>query len=299
MKISRKERADDDAIGSPSPADAVSSSDELNTLLTGLMSDLNAVTHQLNNSTETVTSTSSGDTFNSHNIIDPSFLSQSPLPPTSTTQMGSELLEALDTLQRLQSSGALQNLVSCASMLSSFAQLSSQLQPLLTKLSPDTQSDIDQSGLFADQTMQYNNFIPPSSTFVPQTNEVSQQDYPPHHQSDIHHPLFHNINSSSLDNLIQPVTMPPIENSTQTLPVDLDALLALSDSVLSVTSNTLDELTDTVCYGVAATTTKQDQSIQTEVKISPSCCFSEGSSNEAPCNCCSNCCCCSSSHHNI
>ena len=97
----------------------------------------------------------------------------------------------------------------------------------------------------------------------------------------------------SIDTAIQNYPV-PMETSTQTLPVDLDALLALSsDEYLEDTLLAAGSWEEPMTRLTTKVSSKQDQSIQTDVIISPRCCVDKAinSKSDSADPCCSNCCC--------
>ena len=229
---------------------------------------------------------------------------------STTTQLphAPRLIEALETLQELQESGALQDLLKCATILSSVAgqlhlpQTSSQQQPQEIRVQqppamhphlshhPHHQS----SQQPPTQLLHSNQFqsmdtssLPPVEQMLsanPTTTPVTTSTGIGHETLDSlhgHESMFLTSQSTPTETAI---SFSEIESGTQTLPVDLDALLALSPP--SVTNFSV---TDLYTSQVMPTSTKLDQSVQTDLAFTPSCCAAKmADSNNV---CCSNCCC--------
>ena len=82
----------------------------------------------------------------------------------------------------------------------------------------------------------------------------------------------------------------PMEISTQTTPIDIDALIALASDEPFIPLSPLAIPGSGLGNDYPGTATKQDMAIQTDLKISPTCCISGGEVGEKS-PCCSNCCC--------
>ena len=291
------------------------SSQDVSTLLTGLMNDLNRVTTTTGTSNDTECLTDETNTTDTIVTSNNCFISQQSFTATSDSAAGqsSDLLEALNALHKLQSSGVLQNLVYCANALNSFTQLSNQLQPLVMDQNLLTSSMLCNQPLDKSIENMSNSITSTSLSQMQPTdtlslsnnscvqNDITQQVYS--NAQFLGSPLMETVfvndsdntsYQSSFDNspyissnhnlLVQP-PLSGIESSTQTFPVDLEALLAMSadDNVVFDSSITEELSSRSTKDGVL---TKQDQSIQTEVKISPNCCVSSNKKS-----CCSNCSC--------
>lgn len=457
---------------------SISSPNDLTSLLTGLMTDLNAYANHFNSQ-----SSSSTDTVDYSNIsceeggneievtmpdpvtfktlaseaqVTSSVVTASPVSLTDVTNTITslssltqssplssdissmvQLLEALETLQKLQSTGVLQNLVSCANVLSSFSQSALNLQQQLTthiqsgqEVIDNTQGDgacnllTEQAGdmlnsceassstdsILFSSTQEIPTVFPPpplkpigllpvgntaigpqqhcvknsdqhievslpasqqvslsslssvtydaltdngvqttlshihgnqhisvgqaggpslnvsslsSSSFcTPAINTTAfQQQFVtyPHTRTPITDAIQHQNQFQSATNqpielsqlpptnaLLNPMNqMPsvdiaiqnypvPMETSTQTLPVDLDALLALSsDEYLEDTLLAAVTWEEPMTSSTTEVSSKQDQSIQTDVIISPRCCVDKAINSESDSKdaCCNNCCC--------
>ena len=459
---------------------SISSPNDLTSLLTGLMSDLNTYANHFNSQSSSSTGTvdysniscEEGEesmserneigvtppdsvifkTLASEAQVTPSVVTASPVsltdvtntitslssltqspPPSSDVSSLLQLLEALETLQKLQSTGVLQNLVSCANVLSSFSQSALNLQQqlathiqsgqevvdntqegnLLTEevgdmsgnreASPTRPTDsrlfssaqeiptvfppspLESIGLFpvgdivigpqqhcVKNSDQHNKASSPASQQVSlsslssvaynadnvQTSlgyihsnqhiSVAQAGHPslnesllsnssfctptinttafqqqfvtyPDTQTPITDAIQHQNQFQSATNqpielsqlsttnaMLNPMNqMPsidiamqnypvPMETSTQTLPVDLDALLALSsDEYLEDTLLAAGSWKEPMIRSTTEVSSKQDQSIQTDVIISPRCCVDKAidSKSDSTDTCCDKCCC--------
>ena len=236
-------------------------------------------------------------------------------------------IDALNTIQQLQNSGVLQNLVSVANLLSSFqnpqnttvntiANHDQHLVQQSVQHPPNFMSDTNYQTNSNNQLMlpnqtvipagyehmselpsnlcsQFSNWIP--STVNTYTNTESNEQT-----------MMGNSNTFSPCNNT-PITVhsdmnmlnDPLEISTQTTPIDLDTLLELAsaeDPFNSLSSPlTVPGGSDFENYISAVTpqtsSTKQDMAIQTDLIISPNCCVQSGVSAEEQSPCCSNCCC--------
>lgn len=149
------------------------------------------------------------------------------LTPEMITNAGISLtpqvISALTTLQNMQSSGVLQNLVSCATLLDSFTQPNTQ--PVLPTHQPaHTTYNESLPALTDEQDLsQYPVFNPYTPVMLPQNQPLSSSSQPTTLQAEIAP-----IGSLSASNLPDFATPLPSESGTQTLPIDLDALLAMS-----------------------------------------------------------------------
>ena len=235
-------------------------------------------------------------------------------------------LEALNTIQQLQNSGVLQNLVSVANLFSSLQSLSSNGNVLnsmqhLTALNSmnlptgdymnAVTSQSDQRGMIdqgnGNVPLPYNQFpLPTTST---STNGCSQ--FQPWPQSNMYTSTTQLSDQTILNNnaagyqATGPAHLPgvtpmnllsdPMEISTQTIPIDIDELIALASVDDSFVPLTSDPLSGGVyappIFTQSTTSSKKDMAIQTDLIISPSCCTGgEGEGGEQS-PCCNSCCC--------
>ena len=193
-----------------------------------------------------------------------------------------QLVNALATLQNMQNSGVLQDLVSAASVLSSFTK--QQLPSVGTT-----------------QTAPVQHVPSPAVVPAPSVMATTEQHTGTLYQDHVQSTSAQHLNPSphsAMDiagSYFDPV---PTESGTQTLPVDLDALLALSPIPAEVLAGTdfsqalwPDPTTSQEDMNTAATSTaeeasgvvSQDVSIQTDLAFN--CCA------VSKMDCCSNCCC--------
>ncbi len=255
-------------------------------------------------------------------------------PPTNNTanigglNVSSDVvkfIDALNTIQQLQNSGVLQNLVSVANLLTSFQSPQNPVnntgmtdnpvnqqhlvqQPLTTNHNYMNDTNYQQMNSTSNQSL----LLPNQTTGYNHHSISSSLPTGSHYNNWIPSPVNTYTDTISTDNtnLYTPATTgimtmdinmlnDPMEISTQTTPIDLDTLLELAsadDTFISLPSSPL-AITgigfDSYLPSVSRQTSlKQDIAIQTDLMISPKCCVDkEGSSVAEKSPCCSNCCC--------
>jgi hypothetical protein len=266
---------DDDDEESTSNAD----SQDINSFLTEFMNNV-VVSSQLTSTENTPYSVGSSGTAVSSglysNTADVSRVTSQCIP--TADNISPDLANALNTLLMFQSSGVLQNLASCANAISSFVELSNQLQPLLESNLANTQIDPTLQLAASQSTIATSS----SSAVAPSGyNDVSMFAGPVG--------VYNSLPDMSV-----------LASGTQTLPIDLDGMLSLSDAVLQETilRSGMNETTDNPSNDAGITTMdqsssvsnnvgKQDQIIQTDIKISSNCCVDNSTLTSKNHCCCS------------
>lgn len=291
-------------------------------ILSGMMNEVNSDIQQQQQIDNAGYSTHTMGAMHQGSVMAGSPHDLSPVPTTSSalpmntstsniTQLphAARLIEALETLQELQESGALQDLLSCANVLSSLTgqfnlpsspsqqqqqQVHVQQQPpaMHPHLSHHHHPHQPSSQLL--HSNQYRSVDPSSLQLVEQmlsTDPCSSQNIPVTTSAGLGHEPVNSTHghesvfmTSQTTSTASPISFSEIESGTQTLPVDLDALLALSPP--SVTNFSV---TDLYTTQVIPTSTKLDQSVQTDLAFTPSCCAVKLADSEKAC--CNNCCC--------
>ncbi len=240
-------------------------------------------------------------------------------------------LEALNTIQQLQNSGVLQNIVSVANLFSSLQSLSSNgsvlnsMQHLTALNSVNTPSgeymnaitsctsQSDHSGMMGQGNgnvpLPYDQFpLQQHPTTSTSSNGCSQcQSWP---QTEMYTSATQLSDQTILGNnpgyqATGPAHLPgvtpidllsdPMEISTQTTPIDIDELIALASADDAFVPLTSDPLSGGVyappIFSQSTTSTKQDMAIQTDLIISPRCCTGGEGEGGEQSPCCNSCCC--------
>ena len=230
-----------------------------------------------------------------------------------------QLVNGLKVLQQLQENGILQTLLSCAQLLNNLAQpqhsccthgnqgatpLSSSLSSLLqiasqvnTTTQPEVMTSQQQDMTSQQQDVAIQQQQVPLDLFTQQysslqatamdTRVAAESDVPYVNQAPI---SINNQMSSEWQSsaYYQPYISEPIENGTQTVPVDLEALLEMfpEEALLP------EALSPMVALPRG---NKCDMAVQTDLMISPQCCV-DGPASPCCSTCSCSCSCCTCSH---